>query len=74
MQMRLYIKSKTFMNSSYYTVFYVILKILHYIVQMPTVDEHFTLIIENDDTIDHESGDVTLNDLPNWYDTNLYKQ
>ncbi|XP_012227317.1 uncharacterized protein [Linepithema humile] len=43
-------------------------------VQTPTVDEHFTLIMEDNNVIDQESGDVTSNNLPDWYDVNLYAQ
>ncbi|EFN74114.1 hypothetical protein EAG_12035 [Camponotus floridanus] len=42
-------------------------------VQTSTVDEHLKLILE-DDSINDPSSDVTSNDLPHWYDKQLYKK
>ncbi|XP_011165513.2 uncharacterized protein LOC105199902 isoform X1 [Solenopsis invicta] len=43
-------------------------------VQTKTVDEHYKLLLENNDVIDPEAIDVTSNDLPDWYDEKLYKE
>lgn len=40
---------------------------------MSTVDEHLKLILE-DDSIHDPVLDVTSNNLPHWYDKQLYKQ
>ncbi|XP_018304550.1 uncharacterized protein [Mycetomoellerius zeteki] len=42
-------------------------------VQPRTVDEHFKLILEDKSVIDPEATDVTPNDLPEWYNKQLYK-
>ncbi|XP_018358181.1 PREDICTED: uncharacterized protein LOC108757978 [Trachymyrmex cornetzi] len=43
-------------------------------VQTRTVDEHFKLILEDKSVIDPEATDVTSNDLPEWYNKQLYKE
>ncbi|KAG7201633.1 hypothetical protein KM043_004369 [Ampulex compressa] len=43
-------------------------------VQPETLDEHFRLLIECKDLIDTEEKDVTVADLPEWYDEALFKK
>ncbi|XP_046605771.1 uncharacterized protein LOC124298156 [Neodiprion virginianus] len=43
-------------------------------VQPATVDQHFRILVADEDTIDYdESEQVTPADLPEWYDAKLYK-
>ncbi|XP_024881119.1 uncharacterized protein LOC112460590, partial [Temnothorax curvispinosus] len=41
--------------------------------QTQTVEEHFKLILEDNSVIDPNLRDVTSNDLPAWYNKNIYK-
>ncbi|XP_036140144.1 uncharacterized protein LOC105831804 [Monomorium pharaonis] len=43
-------------------------------VQTETVEEHFKLLLEDNSVINPKSTDVTLNDLPVWYNKDLYKK
>ncbi|XP_028045112.2 uncharacterized protein LOC105833938 isoform X2 [Monomorium pharaonis] len=43
-------------------------------VQTQTVDEHYKLLLEDNSVIDPEIIDVTINNLPDWYDKKLYKK
>ncbi|XP_011864440.1 PREDICTED: uncharacterized protein LOC105560174 [Vollenhovia emeryi] len=43
-------------------------------VQTQTVDEHFKFLLEDNSVINPEATDVTPDDLPDWYDKNLYKE
>lgn len=43
-------------------------------VQPRTVDEHFKLILEDKSVIDPEATDISSNDLPEWYNKQLYKE
>jgi len=38
------------------------------------VDEHFKLLLDDNDVIDPKATDVTPNDLPDWYNEKLYKE
>ncbi|XP_071582160.1 uncharacterized protein [Temnothorax nylanderi] len=43
-------------------------------VQTQSVEEHYKLILEDNSVIDPNPPDVTSNDLPDWYDENIYKE
>ncbi|XP_043287965.1 uncharacterized protein [Venturia canescens] len=42
--------------------------------QTKTAAEHFKVLLENEDTIDPEHSDLTPEDLPSWYDAELFKE
>lgn len=42
--------------------------------QTTTVDEHFQLILNDETLIDSDSTIATRDDLPDWYDSKLYKK
>ncbi|KYQ54837.1 hypothetical protein ALC60_06177, partial [Trachymyrmex zeteki] len=43
-------------------------------VQTPTVDEHFELLLNDDNIINSNFINVTLNNLPYWYNKKLFKE
>lgn len=42
--------------------------------QTSTVDEHFKLIVEDENVLDPELTDIFPNDLPDWYNEKLFKE
>lgn len=42
--------------------------------QALTVDEHFKQLLEDDTSLDLNQRKVTYNDLPNWFDADLFKK
>ncbi|XP_018304332.1 uncharacterized protein [Mycetomoellerius zeteki] len=43
-------------------------------IQTPTVDEHFELLLNDDNIINSNFINVTLNNLPYWYNKKLFKE
>ncbi|XP_071554093.1 uncharacterized protein [Temnothorax nylanderi] len=43
-------------------------------VQTQSVEEHYKLILEDNSVIDPDPPEVTSNDLPEWYEENIYKE
>ncbi|XP_071554087.1 uncharacterized protein [Temnothorax nylanderi] len=43
-------------------------------IQTPTVDKHFELLLEDDSIIEPKFTNTTPDDLPNWYDEELFKE
>lgn len=46
----------------------------NFIEQTDTVEEHYAYIMSNEELIDSEFTEVTSNDLPDWYDPELFKR
>lgn len=47
---------------------------LYITAQTSTVDEHFKLIVEDENVLDPELTDIFPNDLPDWYNEKLFKE